>query len=157
MIELVNFLSTDRDEQFQTLGWRNSPDVAQFFQIKHIEEKTHERWLDSLMDDNPRTIAFFIRFNDVNIGVAYFHSIDYVQKECDWGIYIRQEDFRSKGIGGKVLEESIRYAKSHLGMDRIFLEVLQNNQRAQSVYEKKGFILKSANKDVLRYALELNS
>jgi ribosomal-protein-alanine N-acetyltransferase len=47
-------------------------------------------------------------------------------------------DFRRRGIGGKLLEKAIFYAKE-LGVGGITLEVRASNGVAQRFYEKNGF------------------
>lgn len=94
LVELINFLNTPYEKQFATLNWRNSKHVAEFFQIKHIDEETHQNWLEQLKVSNPKSIAFFIRANGIDVGVTYFHSIDYEKLRADWGIYIYAENMR---------------------------------------------------------------
>lgn len=53
------------------------------------------------------------------------------------GMGIRKE-YRSLGIGTKLIESSIRHAKAH-GIERIELEVYAGNTVAINLYEKFGF------------------
>lgn len=153
MIELINFLTTSYDKQFATLSWRNSEQVAKYFQIKYIEEEIHKNWLDKLKSPNPTTIAFFIRVDGQDVGVTYFHSIDYEKKHADWGMYIYYENLRGYGIGKEVLSHCLCYAKDELNLDKVFLEVLEDNLIARRVYENAGFKFVSRRSDgVERYA-----
>ncbi len=150
-IELINFLNVSYQTQMETLKWRNSSRVAKYFQIKNIEEETHKKWLEKLKDIKPSTIAFFINCNKRNIGVTYFHSVDYENKQCDWGVYIFYDELRDQGVGTKVLLLCLDYAKHELKMNTIYLEVLSNNQRAMTVYEKVGFQLVKEKDNIRRY------
>lgn len=152
MIELINFLDAPYEQQFATLKWRNSDCVAKYFQVKNINEETHKSWLKKLTEESPKTIAFFIRLEGKDIGVAYFHSIDYKAKSADWGIYIYDENIRGKGIGQQTLAQCLNYAKDNLMLEKIYLEVLEDNEIAKKVYEKLGFIIISKIKsNVCRY------
>lgn len=140
MLKLVNFLTQPLESQIATLEWRNSEQVSRWFQIKNIELDTHKKWLESLKNNNPRCIAFFIEYMGKFVGVTYFHSIDYSKKETDWGIYIYDIDLRGKGIGTEVLDQALDYARNEMKMNQVFLEVLSENHRAQKVYENAGFV-----------------
>ncbi|MDR0295929.1 MAG: GNAT family N-acetyltransferase [Prevotellaceae bacterium] len=141
MVELINFLDTLYEKQLATLTWRNAEQVAKYFQIKYIEEKIHKNWLAKLAMPNPKAIAFFIRINGQDIGVTYFHSIDHEKKQTDWGIYIYDETMRRKGVGKEALSECLRYAENVLKLNMVFLEILESNVAAKSLYEKFGFKL----------------
>lgn len=155
MIKLINFLQRSKTEQIETLNWRNSQNVTKYFQIQDIKLETHLKWLDSLTKPSPRTIAFFIENENKLIGVTYFHSIDYANKICDWGMYIYDTSDRGKGIGSKVLAQSLDYAANDLGIKSVFLEVLPDNERAKKVYEKSGFKLIENKQSFLRYQKDL--
>ena len=111
-IKLKNFKEIPYELQLETRKWRNSSNVAKFFKIPFIEKETHANWLKSLHNEKPNNIAFIIEYNNKPIGVTYFHSIDYKNKTCDWGIYIYEQELRGKHIGDKVLKQCISYAQN---------------------------------------------
>lgn len=154
-INLINFKDIEYKIQYETLKWRNSEHVARYFQIKSIDEDTHKKWLENINRENSSTVAFLIEFEKEYIGVSYFSSIDYENKKSDWGIYIYKEDLRGKGIGRKVIEKSLDYAKNEIKLNKVFLEVLDGNIAAKSLYESVGFKLQSNFDGVLRYSLDL--
>jgi len=154
-IKLLPFLNAPYWQQVRTLFWRNSKNVTIYFQIKHISLITHLKWLSSLKKKNPKNIAFFIYSNNTPIGVTYFHSINYQERVADWGIYIYKKDYRNKGIGNQVLKLCISYGKTKLKLGRLFLDVLETNNRAVHVYQKNGFIQIAKKGKFLRYQLDL--
>lgn len=121
----------------ETLEWRNSEDVAKWFQIKNIDENTHKNWLKSLENENPANIAFVIATDDSYVGVTYFHSIDYKQKQCDIGIYLTK--LRGQGIGKDVFKQMLEYAKNVLKADTVYLHVKSDNLRAIRLYKHFDF------------------
>lgn len=156
MIRLVNYLEAPYELQLESRNWRNSEHVAKYFQITHIALEQHKRWLESLSRTPPETIAFFVEFQKIFVGVVYFHSIDYAQKHCEWGIYIHDVSFRGKKIGQRALHLSMEYAKNVLGMTTVSLEVLRDNHVAVSLYEKMGFVFSRHKSDtVMRYVKHL--
>lgn len=46
--------------------------------------------------------------------------------------------YRGQGIGGRLLEEIVRYATEN-GYNSVRLDVIDTNPRAQKLYERKGF------------------
>ncbi len=148
---LTNFLNLPYDLQLETRNWRNSDNVAKFFKLQHISKETHIDWLEKLKEEKPKAIAFLISENGENIGVTYFHSIDYQYCLGDWGIYIHNEKYRGKGVGKFALCESIRRAKNELHLDTLFLDVRSDNKVALRLYEKYGFSPVSRDGDFIRY------
>lgn len=154
-VKLINFVNVPYELQLETRNWRNSKHVTIFFRIPYIEEETHKKWLESLKQKEPKNIAFIIEYNNKPIGVTYFHSINYENSTCDWGIYIYEENYRGKKIGDKVLKKCINYAKE-LEIKNIYLDVLKTNSGAKKLYENNGFkILTKDTSDFLRYKKEL--
>jgi UDP-4-amino-4,6-dideoxy-N-acetyl-beta-L-altrosamine N-acetyltransferase len=145
----------DYSIQLETRNWRNSGNVSKYFQLKYIDEQTHRNWLEQLKEENPKIIAFLIKYNEKYIGITYFHSIDYKNKVCDWGIYIYNENNRGLGLGQKALEVSLDYAKNNLKMKKVYLEVLEDNVRAKSLYKKLGFKFFQQKTNVLRFEKNL--
>ena len=61
-----------------------------------------------------------------------------VYKEAEWGIVITAS-MQDKGYGKESLLRMIDYGFGELGLERIYLAVYADNQRAFHVYEKCGF------------------
>jgi len=64
------------------------------------------------------------------------------------GIYLLRE-FWDKGYGGKMMD----FAKNtlmHMGFDEIIIWVFEENIRARRFYEKHGFVLDGAKKEMVR-------
>ena len=151
-VRLASFVDIPYEIQLKTREWRNSENVTKYFKIKHIDTETHKKWLQSLTMDNPKNIAFLIMYNEHPVGVTYFHSIDYEKKEADWGIYIYDSNLRGVGIGKNTLENCLEYARNRLTVSTVYLDVLKDNYRAISLYEKMGFVRIDSDDDVfLRY------
>ncbi|WP_162268604.1 GNAT family N-acetyltransferase [Trichococcus ilyis] len=127
------------------LSWENDPAIAPFI-TPHYEESelplvTEADVRESL--DNPEMRLYFICVDDKPIGIASiirnFTALLKDDGHTAWlGIYIGDPDWRSKGIGAKVLdlyEEECR----KLGYQRIELGVFSHNCGAIKLYEKSGF------------------
>lgn len=156
VIDLIPFNSTAFEQRMETLAWRNAPDVACWFKIPHIDEETHRRWLRSMEEARPRGCAFFIRAEGSYVGVTYFHSINDAEGTADWGIYLRSNALRGKGVGRKAMQLALDYAERILHLRRLMLDVHQDNTRAIRLYEHMGFRrLYDEENGFLRYIKEL--
>lgn len=155
-IVLVNFKKVPLELQLETRNWRNSDNVRRYFQIQNISLDEHKAWLKTLHNDEPKTIAFLIEYNNQPVGVTYFHSINNVENETDWGIYIYDSSVRGKGIGREVLNKCIDYATNNMKMKKMNLEVKSDNMHAIKLYEAVGFkLIKNKDKDFLRFSKKL--
>ena len=151
-LKLINFIELPYELQLETRNWRNSLQVSKFFKIKNITQEMHKNWLDSLVQKIPLSIAFVIYADLIPIGVTYFHSINYIEKYADWGMYIYNEQYRSLGIGHWVLNECIIYASQELQLKVLFLDVHEANKPAIKLYESCKFrIYKKSEDKFLRY------
>lgn len=157
-LELINFIDVPYELQLETRNWRNAADVSKFFKLKLISEETHKKWLKSLTEKFPLSIAFIIYVNSIAVGVTYFHSIDYKNKQADWGIYIYNTNYRGQGVGHKVLNNCIEYATKELRLKNLFLDVNKFNTHAINLYKSFDFkICCNEDAEFLRYQKDLRS
>lgn len=140
VVELVPFAEISEAERLATRAWRNSPEVAKYFRIRHIDEATHRAWLEKMSVAEPSVVAFVIRVDGRDVGVTYFHSIDRERHACDWGIYIHDISCRGRGVGNEVLRRMLDFASAQLNMESVFLDVHADNERAIALYERHGFV-----------------
>jgi len=156
MTRIVNFLDAPYELRLESFKWRTSPQVDEYFQLHNLTIENHEKWLNGLTLDNPRTIAFFIEFDGKPVGATFFQSIDWEGRECEWGIYIYDVTMRGKGIGTEALLQCLDFAHDTMRMKRVYLEVLSNNHVAQKSYESAGFIFMKEKSDSVKiYVKEL--
>lgn len=156
-VDLISFLDIPYEVQMETRKWRNSEQIAKYFKIPYITENVHKNWLNSLKQEKPKTVAFLIKKDGINVGVTYFHSIDYDHKFADWGIYIYPSSFCGLGIGTIVLDKCLDFARQNLDLSFLYLDVMKDNLKAVKLYEKFGFIFVGIeeNENFLRYQKKL--
>ena len=155
-INLISFIDIPYDLQMKTRNWRNSKNITKYFKIPHITMEQHKKWLLSLHKEKPTNVALMIYKNNKPIGVTYFHSINYTQKNADWGIYIYYKREQSIGIGKVVIQKCMKYAQEVLKLSTIYLDVLNDNFRAIRLYEGADFKqIQSNDVEFLRYMKRL--
>lgn len=78
--------------------------------------------------------------NDVIVGCVNLLNIDDINRCAELHIMVGSEENRGKGIGSFAVFSIVNHAFYNLNLRRIQLEVLSNNQAAQKLYHKMGFI-----------------
>jgi RimJ/RimL family protein N-acetyltransferase len=73
------------------------------------------------------------------IGSTGFHEINHRNRNCEWGIWIGPRERWDKGFGAEACKLSVAYAFSHLGMEKVSLDVYEGNERGRRSYAKAGF------------------
>lgn len=64
--------------------------------------------------------------------------------------FVILKDYCNLGIGGRMMEECIKWCKEH-GITQIELDVVKDNNRALKMYQNFGFEIIGTKKNALRY------
>jgi len=98
-------------------------------------------WLKKQYEDpSSFSLAIVLNDGDVHIGNCGLHNIDRFDRSAEFGIMIGDLGARQKGYGTEAGRLLIEFAFRELGLHRVELCVFSFNKRAQSVYEKLGFV-----------------
>lgn len=65
--------------------------------------------------------------------------------------FVILKDYWNQGIGGKMMQECIAWAKVH-SIEKLELDVVSTNRRAINMYESFGFTITGTIHEALRYA-----
>ena len=126
--------------------WRNQDFVLENFIDKRlITKESHINYYHSRIETG-LVKQFIIVCDEIDVGTTFLRDIDYQKKDAEFGIFIGEKDYLSKGVGSKAAKLIIEFGFEKLQLDKIFLRVLTNNTRAQKSYEKVGFHLDDSNK-----------
>jgi diamine N-acetyltransferase len=100
-----------------------------------------EKWFD-MQDLDPKKRNFMIISKDSNlpIGITGLIDIDFRHLRGQFYITIGEKDYRGKRIPDESIPLVLNYGFNELGLNRIYLYTLNNNERARKVYERNGFI-----------------
>lgn len=87
--------------------------------------------------------AFFVVANgiDTAIGHVALYQVDQVNQSAEFGILLGDKQVWGKGVGTQATRFMLEHGFGALGLRRIFLEVLETNTRARSIYERLGFVV----------------
>jgi UDP-4-amino-4,6-dideoxy-N-acetyl-beta-L-altrosamine N-acetyltransferase len=128
----------------KTLLWRNNITIKQLAMLHPfpITEMVEKEWYENMLKStSDKTIYFTISTKDDNpVGFITLNKINYTHKNCYIGIVIGDFEAQGKGYGKEAMEIAIKYAFDTLNINKITLEVVENNISALALYKKLGFI-----------------
>lgn len=90
-------------------------------------------------NSNQYQFAIVSLADDKLIGNCGFHGIDQIRQCAEVGLFIGDEENRSKGYGEEVLNLLLDYGFDYLNINNIMLKVFSFNERAINCYKKVGF------------------
>jgi UDP-4-amino-4,6-dideoxy-N-acetyl-beta-L-altrosamine N-acetyltransferase len=129
----------EEDAQFIVEMRNNSKILNSLFSYKMITVQEHLKWYKNNLNNDNR-IDLMIGEKDDNklIGTVNLVDIDYKNQKAEFGIIIA-ESFWNKGYAYESSQRFIDHSFNHFNLNKIYLEVLKENNAAINLYEKLGF------------------
>ncbi|MDE6213209.1 MAG: GNAT family N-acetyltransferase [Lachnospiraceae bacterium] len=130
---------TDADTE-KIVTWRNQDFVRKnFIYQKLFTEEGHRAWLKNQVE--PGHVAQFIICVEGlgEIGSVYLRDIDREKGTAEYGAFIGEEKALGCGYGTQAARLILDYGFGTLGLEYIFLRLLEKNSGARRSYEKAGF------------------
>ncbi len=137
-IKLINLNEVSPDLVSELRNWRNSSEVARYFILDNISEETHKGWIENKIKKGS-DVAFIIFLDEVAAGCVYLRNIDQKNKTAELGIFLKPGISRGKGLGTFAINKILQYSFEELGLEKVYLEVLDFNLNAIALYEKLNF------------------
>jgi RimJ/RimL family protein N-acetyltransferase len=136
-----------------THTWRNDKDIVNGLgsTYRYVNFETEEQWFSNYQNNRSTQVRLAIvnKSDDVLIGMVSLVNIDYLSKTTELALQIGNKDFWGQGIGKFSTQAAIEHGFNNLNLNRIYLYVLTENNRAQAVYRSVGF----KEEGILRQAL----
>lgn len=121
------------------LAWRNMPEVSAWMYSDHvISPEEHDRWFAAAMAD-PRRRYWIIEFEGQPVGLANLYDIAPEHRKCAWAYYLADPATRGKGVGAFVEFRMIDHVFRELGLNKLWCEVLIENEPVWRLHESFGF------------------
>ena len=101
-----------------------------------------ERWFDGMVERQGRSDYHFVAClvdDGRPIGTAGLHGLDLENGKAEFGISIGERDTWNRGYGTEALKAICDFGFGALRLERIELQVYEDNARAIRSYEKAGF------------------
>ena len=137
-IILGPILEKDYDILF---NWINNRDlILSNNNYSPIHENNHKNWFYQIIS-NPNVRIFSIRKVDSNeiIGTCQLNSLDWLNRSGEIQIRIGNSLERGKGYGYDAVSQLLSFGFRDLGLERIYVQVFESNERAIKLYKRIGF------------------
>jgi RimJ/RimL family protein N-acetyltransferase len=102
-----------------------------------------ERWFEEMLEHHGRDRWFFVisRLDDDRaVGCIDLHAMDLTNGGCGLGILIGDPADTSHGYGSDAIRALVDFAFGELRLERVWLDVFDDNGRARRLYERLGFV-----------------
>jgi len=143
MAASVFLRSLEPDDEDRVYSWHNDPELYSSLvgSFRHVSRLTVRKWLAEKTEFSSQEINLAICLSDgaEHIGNIYLRKIDWIARCAELGIFIALPEHRTKGYGTQAIRLMLKYAFEELGLNRVYLSVLETNLAAIKVYEKCGF------------------
>jgi RimJ/RimL family protein N-acetyltransferase len=122
--------------------WINDRSTVQWnAPYRPVHAASHDGWFESLQEREDLVIFAIRRADDGRlIGTCQLHSIDRVHRNAELQIRIASEAERGRGFGADALALLIAFGFEDLNLERIYLHVFEDNERAIAAYLRAGFV-----------------
>lgn len=132
------------------LEWMHDSEINCNFQTD-FASATLEGVLDFIHDsfnDESQNFAF-VDENDEYLGTISLKHISHKNRNAEYAIVTRKKA-QGTGAARKATQELLKYAFGELKLHKVYLNVLEENVRAQRLYEKCGFVYEGSAVDAVR-------
>ena len=121
--------------------WLNDFNVTDYISTSaRINTLEFEKeWLENTLKKQGPLFSIIKLDNDEMIGNIGLHEINNISRTAKLGIFIGEDENRSKGYGTEALKLLLDYGFNYLNLNNIMLTVYNFNGRAIRAYEKAGF------------------
>ena len=141
--ERIRLRAVERADLPKFVEWLNDPEVRHGLMV-HLpfslaeEEGWYEHMLKAPQVEHPLGIEIMLENGWELIGNCGLFKIDWRIRQAEFGIFIGAKRFWNQGYGTEALKLVIQHGFDTLNLNRVYLQVYENNPRAQRAYEKAG-------------------
>ena len=141
--EKVYLRPSERSDLDDFVRWFNDADTMRYLAMRApMGRAAEERWFDSMLERQGKGDYHFVicLLEDGRaIGTIGLHEVDQESGSAAFGIAIGEKAEWDKGYGTDALNAIADFGFGELRLERIYLDVYEQNLRAQRSYEKAGF------------------
>jgi diamine N-acetyltransferase len=140
--EMTRLRLVEEGDLAQLVEWRNEPAVWEcFFNKFPLSLSGQQAWYAQLAQDTRR--RFFMICTEATgetIGTIALDQIDFVNRSLEVGnILIGRPEYRGAGYAKEAIQLLLAYCFLRLNINRVYLHVYADNQRAIGLYRTVGF------------------
>jgi RimJ/RimL family protein N-acetyltransferase len=127
----------------KTFLWHNQEDISDLYSGHpfpvNIEMET--KWYEKILKSNFPMTIFGIEVIESNnlIGITVLRDINMIYRSAEFAFYIGDQSERGKGYSKEALILTLRFAFLKLGLQRIYVKILEENVQTIKIHERIGF------------------
>lgn len=121
------------------LEWMHDPEINCIFSVDFASftETMAEAFVERSFDEENQHFAV-VNEKDEYQGTISLKNISVKDRNAEYAVVFRKQA-HGTGISGVATEEILDYAFHVLKLERVYLNVLEDNRRARAFYKKMGF------------------
>lgn len=133
---------TEEDVNATYMAWLNDKEVTQglYTGLFPVSLDDIRGYVNANTAGNGAVLfAICLVENGMHIGNIRLGGIDWVSRIAEVGLFIGNKDYWGGGYGSEAVNLVLNYAHQDLNLQKVWLTVFSNNERAIGAYEKQGF------------------
>lgn len=139
-----------------TLAWRNRDEARIWFKTSNVLSfEQHYAWFKRYQEKDD-DFLFIVTVKGKPVGQASVYGIDWQTGRAEVGRFLVAPEESGNGYIGKACSELVRFCENSLGLTYLFLEVMENNDKAMRIYKRNGFIEESRKNGLIRMCRTVN-
>lgn len=134
MMKLRALTKTDAKTTWE---WRNRDAIKYFFSGHPfpVNLEKEEKWVESVLLNNIPHSYFAVEVDEKLCGLVSLRNIDLLHRSGEFAIFIAE----GRGLGNEATAKLLEFGFEDMGLNRIWLKVMCENQMAINLYKKCGF------------------
>lgn len=133
-IEYLDFNKLFLERSFE---WLTDPEINRLLDVGRVSKEEQQIWFKGLKT-RKNYLIWGVSCDGMPIGAVGLKNINFSEKEAEYFGYIGEKEYWGRGIGTKMLEFAKTQA-TDIGIEKLYLNVIPENQRAIHLYKKFGF------------------
>lgn len=143
----------ERSDLLRINVWRNNPEIIEFLgaNFLFISSIIDERWFESYLSNRDKSVRLAIveLATDKHIGNVSLTSIHPINRSAEFSIFIGDKNFWSAGYGLDATKLMLSHGFNDLNLHRIYLTLLNTNERALRMYRRIGFCAEGCQREAV--------
>jgi len=140
--EKVRLRALQEEDTEDCWRWFNNWEMVRNLESRYPLSRLAEREIiASMMKPQANDKVFAVETLDgLYIGNVGLHRISWEDRRATFGIFIGEKAYWGKGYGTDATRAIVRFAFDEMNLNRVELQVLDDNERGIRCYEKVGFV-----------------
>ena len=141
--EAIYLRALEASDVERCLVWHNDRNLYETLvsPFRFVSRQAEQAWIEkrAAYSSTEISLAICVKASHQHIGNAYLREIDWISRNSQLGVFIGDQNERAKGFGQAAIRQLLWHAFFDLGIHKVCVHVLADNEEAIHVYQKCGF------------------